>query len=178
MVRRRAGRLSIGLVLISTLAMTAGSGVTFAQEATPTGEEAMPPEAGTAEVLAVASGVEAFAPADLIMVRLTLQPGMDSPFTPDDPMGGMLVVESGSLTVHVSKAWSVTRAAAREASADGMALPETIAADDEATLETGDAAYIPGNVEGGFRNDGDAPIVFLGFLIGPEGILGLASPTP
>ena len=175
---QRAGRFSIGLVLICTLTMAAWCGAARAQEATPTGEEAMPPEAGTAEVLAVASGVEAFAPADLIMVRLTLQPGMDSPFTPDDPMGGMLIVESGTLTVHVSKAWSVTHAAAREASADGMALPETVAADDEVTLETGDAAYIPGNVAGGFRNDGDEPVVFLGFLIGPEGILGMATPAP
>jgi hypothetical protein len=52
-----------------------------------------------------------------------------------------VVVESGALTVRVDEmAWTITR---------GAGSSEEVAPGEEATLEAGDPAYVPGGVNGG-----------------------------
>lgn len=167
---------SIAAMLFFGLLAMAWSGVARAQDATPAADEGMMQEGVSFELVTLASGVSAFDPADLVVVRIGLEPGAVSTFDDTDPFGGILIVESGVITATASKPWTVTRGAglmdammAAEESGDMSAVYETIAAGDEATLEAGDAAYIPGNVDGEMRNDGDEPASGLGFLIGPAG---------
>jgi len=49
---------------------------------------------------------------------------------------------------------------------------------EDATLEAGDVAYIPGSVNGEIRNDGDEPAVGLAVILAPGGMLGMGTPTP
>jgi hypothetical protein len=47
------------------------------------------------------------------------------------------------------------------------------------TLEAGDAAFIPNNVAGEVRNDGEDRAVALGFLVIPSGgMMAEATPAP
>jgi hypothetical protein len=57
-----------------------------------------------------------------------------------------VVVESGALTVRVDEmAWTITR---------GAGSSEEVAPGEEATLEAGDSAYVPGGVNGGSATPG------------------------
>ena len=179
--------LSVVAVVLLGLVAVSWSGPARAQDATPAADEGMMMQEGVSfELITLASGVRAFDPADLVVVRIGLEPGAVSTFDANDPYGGILIVESGAITATASKPWTVTRGAglmdammAAEESGDMSAVYETIAAGDEATLEVGDAAYIPGNVDGEMRNDGDEPASGLGFLIGPSsGMMGEATPAP
>jgi hypothetical protein len=179
--------LSVVAVLLLGLAAVSWSGAARAQDATPAADESMMMQEGVSfELVTLAPGVSAFDPADLVVVRIGLEPGAVSTFDAEDPYGGILLVESGAITATASKPWTVTRGAglmdammAAEESGDMSDVYETIAAGDEATLEAGDAAYIPGYVDGEMRNDGDEPASGLGFLIGPaEGMMGEATPAP
>ena len=158
--------------------------VARAQGATPA---AGPPEQEgvTFDLVSVAPGITLPSPADLLVVRIGLDPGAVSPFDANDPNGGVLLVESGAIAVRVEAAWTVTRGAGIgaamatvEATGDMTAAVETFAAGEEATLEAGDAAYIPGNVDGELRNDGQDRAVGLAFLVGPSaGAMGEATPA-
>ena len=54
-----------------------------------------------------------------------------------------------------------------------------MAAGEAVTLEAGDAAYLPANMTGDIRNDGQDPAVALAFLVvPPEGMMGEATPAP
>jgi hypothetical protein len=55
---------------------------------------------------------------------------------------------------------------------------EQVTMGEEATLEAGDIAYVPGSVSGEFRNDGDEPAVGLALIVAPGGMLGMGTPTP
>jgi hypothetical protein len=98
----------------------------------------------------------------------------------------MLLVESGAFTIQVNGPVSVTRGAtlgealeSAESTGDLSAAAEAIAEGDEVTLEAGDAAYVPGNITGEIRNDGQERAVALVFLMGPpETMAGEATPTP
>jgi hypothetical protein len=97
-----------------------------------------------------------------------------------------LLVESGTFTVQVNGPVSVTRGAtlgeamqSAETTGDLSAAAEAIAAGEAVTLEAGDAAYIPGNLIGEIRNDGQDRAVGLAFLVGPpEAMTGEATPAP
>lgn len=167
--------LTLTLTLTLALAVPGFAPRARAQEATPA---ASPPEdeGVSAELVSLALGVTAPNPADLLVVRIGLEPGAVSPIAADDPNGGMFVVESGVFAVRVEAAWTLTRGAGlaaamatAEATGDLSVAIEAIAAGEEVTLAAGDAAYIPGNVEGELRNDGSEPAVGLAFLVGPAG---------
>jgi len=177
-------------ILISVIAVTLlglfGVGVqsrVVAQEATPAAAEMMP--AGISfEELAYATGVDVPSPADLSVARLSLEPGAGFPLDSNDQSAGMLVVESGSFTVTASAEMSVSRGAGLNsamatAMAGGAYAPEleTIAIGEEATLEAGDAIWIPGNLSGEIRNGGSDTAVGLAFLIAPPGYM-MAEATP
>ena len=53
-----------------------------------------------------------------------------------------------------------------------------IASGEEAMMNAGDAAYIPGSIDGEIRNDGTEPAVGLVVLVGPTEAMTGATPTP
>ena len=139
--------LSIIIVVLSLGAVSIPGA--RAQDSTPA---AGPPaeEGVTFTPIGFAEGVTLPSPADLIAVRISIEPGAVSSLGADDPTSGLLIVESGTITVRVDAAWTVSRGAALQqamatppASGDEFDVSETIAASEEATLSAGDVAYIP-----------------------------------
>ena len=181
---RRFGLLAsvVAIVLLGILALHAQP-VALAQEATPAGEEM----AGiTFEPVTFATGVDLPSPGDLFVARASLEPGTVVPIDASDPSLGFLLVESGTITVQAEGPVTVTRGAglgeamaAVETSGDLSGLMESIPEGEAVTLEAGDAAYIPANSAGEFRNDGQEQAVTLAFLVIPaEGTSGEATPVP
>ena len=134
------------LTLLSSLAPVA------AQDATPPAEQA----AGTPEPARfrpVAAGfIEVLSPstANVVLGRISLQPGDSIPFDPTDPSVLLVSIASGELTFRVDVAMSV----ARGTRAGTPTPPEPIAADTEFTLRRGDSAIFPGTMAGEVRNAG------------------------
>ena len=100
-----------------------------------------------------------------------------------DPSSGMCLVETGTITVQADAPVSVTRGAtlleammAADEAEDMSGAMEAVPAGEAVTLETGDAAYVPGSISGEIRNDGDEPAVCLAFVIGPS--MGMMEATP
>jgi len=173
---------SVLSVIIVGLSLGAVSTLgTRAQDSTPA---AGPPqeEGVTYTPVGFAEGVTLPNPADLIALRISIEPGAVSSLAADDPTSGLLIVESGTFTVRVEAAWTVSRAAALQqamatpvGSGDEFDVSEAIAASEEATLSAGDVAYIPGSVNGELRNDGQEPAVGLVVVIAPGGTLSAGS---
>ena len=181
---RRFGALVsvVAMMLLGMLALHAQP-VAIAQEATPAAEEL----AGvTFEPLGFAMGVDLASPADMLVVRFSLEPGAGFPLEASDPTGGMVVVESGAFTVRVEEmAWTVNRGEALRAAmaeggdeADFAASMEEVAMGEEAVLEAGDVAWVPGSVSGEIRNDGQEPAEGIVFLVGPPEAMSAATPAP
>jgi quercetin dioxygenase-like cupin family protein len=157
-MRRLGVLLSLGvLVLLGVLALHAQPGA-IAQEATPAGVKI----GGVAfEPVAFAAGIDLPSPGDLLVVRASLDPGGVVTIEERDPALGILLVESGTLTVRVEGPVTVTRAAGlgeamatAQATGDFGSAMESVAAGKAVTLAAGDAAYIPANVAGEIRNEG------------------------
>jgi quercetin dioxygenase-like cupin family protein len=171
-------------MLLGMLALHAQP-VATAQEASPAAGE-MEPEGVTFEPIAITSGLTLPSPADMIAARFSIEPGAVLPLEASDPTGGMLIVESGTFTVRLDTPWAISRsgslnAAIATAEAGGAFTPsdEQIASGDEATMGAGDAAYIPGSINGEIRNDSDEPAGGLVVLVGPsEGMMSEATPAP
>jgi quercetin dioxygenase-like cupin family protein len=181
---RRFG-LILSVVAVFLLGMVAlrVQPVAIAQEATPS-SDMQEPEGVTFEPLAITSGLTLPSPADMLAARFTVDPGAVLPLEASDPSGGMLIVESGTFTIRLDAAWAVSRsgsftAAIATAEATGAFTPsdEQIASGEEATLTTGDAAYIPGSITGEIRNDGQEPAEGLVVLVGPTEAMTEATPT-
>jgi quercetin dioxygenase-like cupin family protein len=181
---RRFGLLvsMVTVVLLGMLALHAQP-VAIAQEATPAADEM----AGVIyEPLGFAMGVELASPADMFVVRFSLEPGAGFPLEASDPTGGMAVVESGALTVRIEEmAWTVNRGEALRAAmaeggddADFAAAMEEVAMGAEAVLEAGDVAWIPGSVSGEIRNNGQESAEVIVFLVGPPEAMSAATPAP
>jgi hypothetical protein len=125
-------------------------------------------------------------PGQLFVFRTELEPGAMVPIEETDPTLGILLVESGRLTVRMDGTMTVTRGAGfgqaiatAGASGDLGTAMESVAAGQFVTLEAGDAAYIPAHTAGELRNDGQQRVVSLGFMvIRLWGITGEATPTP
>jgi quercetin dioxygenase-like cupin family protein len=173
-MRRFASQFSIVALVLAGLLVVGGQPAVIAQEATPASEEGM--EGLTYEAVTAAFGADLTSPSDIFVARIGFEPGSGFPITADDPTVGLLIVESGTVTVQVDGDVSVTRGAtfaegatAAEESGDFASVMEAITPGEAVTLEAGDAAYIPGNVDGEIRNDGDEPAVALTFVIIPPG---------
>ena len=173
----------IAVMLLGTLALHAHP-TAIAQEATPGAEEMMP-EGVTFEPVSLATGVEVSGPSDFLVARFILEPGAMSPVEAS-PGAGILLVESGTLTVQVDGPVTVTRGgtfgqamATAEATGEFGGLMESVAVGEAVTLETGDAAFIPGDVPGEIRNEGQEVATGLGFIVYPsEGMMAEATPAP
>ncbi len=184
-MRQFAGLLSVIAVLLLGIVALGAQLPAIAQEATPGAEEMMP-EGITFEPVTFATGVDLMSPADLVVVRLGLESGSGFPIEEDDPSVGVMVVESGTFTVQVEGPITITRGAGlgeavatAEVTGDFSALAERVDDGAVVTLEVGDAAYIPGNVTGEIRNDGQERAVALAFLIvPPDDMMAEATPAP
>ena len=173
-VRGFIAGLAVAVVMLSGMVMVTvgGQSVTLAQEATPPSDEGMmSPEGVTFEPLTVVPGVSAADPMDLVLVRIGIDPGAALPSGEEDPDGGLILVESGTLTIRMETPLTISRAgsflgAIATAEATGTFTPagEELASGEEATLEAGDAVYVPAHVAGELRNDGPERAVVLGIL--------------
>jgi quercetin dioxygenase-like cupin family protein len=174
--------LSVVVVLLGILAQRAKPSA-IAQEATPAGVEI---GGVTLEPVALAMGINFPSPGALLVARAALDPGGVVPIEERDPALGILMVESGTLTVQLEGPMTVTRGASlgeamatAEATGDVSALMESIPAGEAVTLEVGDAASIPANVAGEIRNEGQERAVRLAILVlPPEDMMGEATPIP
>jgi hypothetical protein len=181
---RRSWRLLslVAILALGLVAINGSTGVSRAQSATPAADEMQEPEGVTFEPIGFAAGVELPTPADMIAVRLTIDPGATLPLEPNDPTSGLLVVQSGAFTLAVQTALTVSRGAIVQqamATPEGGEMPgmmEAIAVGQETTLGPNDVVYVPGNISGEIRNDGQEPAVALVFIIGPAGMLGEGTP--
>jgi len=94
----------------------------------------------------------------LFVFRTGLELGATVPIEARDPTFGIVLVESGTLTVHMEGPVTVTRGAGlgaamttAEASGDLRTALEAVAAGQVVTLEAGDAASIPAKTAGELR---------------------------
>jgi quercetin dioxygenase-like cupin family protein len=107
--------------------------------------------------------------SDTEIGRGTLEPGAGFEFGINDPASGLLIVESGEITVVVEDAsWTVSRGAAVSSIVTGTPAPggetevvEIVEKGEEATFTEGDIAFIPGSVTGALHNSGDEQAVAL-----------------
>ncbi len=173
------------VVMLGVSGMT-GSPVVRAQDATPASGE-MSMEGLTFTLLGIAPGVTLPATADLQVARAAFEPGAGFPFDASDPVGVLVIMESGTLTMRVDEQpWHVSRGAAMEEAMSGgemepdmSAVMEEVPAGTEGTVEAGDVAHIPGNLTGEVRNNSDEPATALLVLMDP-GMMGegMAEATP
>ena len=164
--------LMLTVLLLGTVSLAAHPRV-IAQEASPEAGEVMPEDISY-EPVTFALGAELASPADLFVVRIGLEPGAGFPIEAGDPTVGVLLVESGILTVEVAGPVTVSRGASlneamatAETTEDLSALLETAALGEVVVLEAGDAVYIPGNVNGEIRNEERVRAEGLAFLVAP-----------
>jgi quercetin dioxygenase-like cupin family protein len=182
-MRRLSVLLSLSVVVLLGILAQHGPPVTIAQEATPTGVTI---GAVTFQPVAFAPGLAMPSPGDLFVGRAVLEPGGVVPIQATDPALGILLVESGTLTVQVEGPMTVTRGtglgkamATAQASGDVGALLEAVPAGQAVTLAAGDAAYIPAHVAGQIRNEGQVRAERLAILVLPSGTrTGAATPAP
>ena len=182
-MRRFSVLLSVVVVMVLGIVASWRQPGAFAQEATPAGVAI---GGVTFEPVAFATGIDFPSPGALFVARAALDPGGVVPIADNDPALGILLVESGTLTVQVEGPMTVTRGtglgeamATAEASGDVSALMESVPAGQAVTLEAGDAAYIPANVAGEIRNEGQERAVRLAILVlPPEAMMGEATPAP
>jgi hypothetical protein len=183
-MRRTASFLAVFALIFLSLAALASPRWVMAQDGTPPAGPPPEEEGVTFTPLGFASGVALPSQGDLILVDLELEPGAVSTFLESDPTGGMLYVESGEFTVvNKTSQLSVTRGQAMQdamaaGSMDDSSFLETIEAGQETTLAEGDVVYVPGNIAGEIRNDGDTPAEGTIFLIAPGGTLAASEGTP
>ena len=165
-------------VLASAAVGLAGVTLTHAQDATPAfGQMAPADTAGgaTFATVAFASGVTLPTPADVVMIRLGLAPGVSVPINETEPMAGLLLVEAGTLTFRSSEPQTVTRAglaaaiATAAATGNDAAASETIPAGTDITLDTGAATFVTATASGTLRNDSQEPAAGLITLFVPTG---------
>jgi len=126
------------------------------------------------EPLALASGMTLPGQADLVLVRIGLEPGAVLPSDPDDASLAMVLIESGEITLALDGPVTITRAGAfapalatAEAGGTFVAPEETTGAGETVTVGAGDVVFFPPNIGGEIRNDGADPVVGLAFIVEP-----------
>jgi hypothetical protein len=169
-MRRWLTLLVVALGLVALVGTGRLSAPVRAQDATPLAEMGLPPGVDAQPLGAGLSPTLPATPAELVLVRLTLQPGAILPNDPNDPSLALAYVESGTVTLHYTNALTITRAAAIAALATPEATmpgPEPVAAGASATLTVGDSFVSPANSGGDLRNEGTTPAVLLAAVINP-----------
>lgn len=148
--------LRVFVLLVVLLALLGSLAPAAAQDATPPAE----PAAGTPEPATfrtVAAGlIEVLAPstANVVLGRISLQPGASIPFDETDPSALLVYMATGEMTFRVDVPMAVARAGG--GGGGTPTPPEEIAAATEFTLRDGDSALFPGTIAGEMRNAGTA----------------------
>ena len=157
----RIGYMLIGLVALAVL-LTAGRGV-IAQEATPDAATLAPAAASENVTLVPIAFGRAdelpAAPAVLQLVRMRIAPGGEFSAPDGDPGVSLIVGETGTLTVTLTRPVVVTRGLGGE--------KELILENQPFTLGPGESVVAVAGSGGTFRNDGTEEAVFLGAGIRP-----------
>jgi hypothetical protein len=182
-MRRFSVLLSLIVVVLLGVLVLSARPVTIAKEATPAGVKI---GGVTFEPVALATGIDLPSPGDLLVARAALDAGGMVPIEQGDPALGILLVESGTLTLQLEGPMTVTRRAGlsqamatAEATGDVSTLTEAVPAGQAVALAAGNAAYIPANVAGEIRNEGQERALRLAILVLPtEGRMGQATPAP
>ena len=176
-MRRIIPLLALVVVMVLGSARASFMPAAHAQDVTPADDEIASEVGSTFTPLGVANGEALPTPADLMMARVTFAPGFGFAFAASDPVGAMIYVEAGELTIRVEEqSWTITRAAARESAIanasegepDLSAAMEDIAMGEDGVLLAGDVAYIPGSLTGELRNNGQETAVLLVVQIAPS----------
>src|SRR4051794_40303996 len=97
-MRRFGVLLSVVLLVLLGLLVPPAQPVAIAQEGTPA---AVKIAGVTFEPVALATGIDLPSPGDLFVARAALDPGGVVPIEQGDPALGILLVESGTLTVQL-----------------------------------------------------------------------------
>lgn len=185
-MRRLLPLLALVVVLILGASGLTGPLAARAQDATPATDEGSM-DGLSFTLLGIAPGVTLPGTADLQVARAGFEPGAGFPFDASDPVGVLVIVESGTLTLRVDEqSWFISRGAAMEqAMSSGDMNPdlsgvlEEVPAGAEGTVEAGDVVHIPGNLTGEVRNNGDEPASALLVLMDPGSMgAGMAEATP
>jgi hypothetical protein len=179
-MRRVLLPLVVVLVALSLVSLGHRPVPAQAQSATPMAGPELPPGIDAQPLAIGSSPTLPAAPADLILLRLTLQPGAVLPNDPNDPTLALAYVEAGTITLHYTNALTITRAAALatlDTPEAAFPAPEPVAANATATLQTGDSFVSPANSGGDLRNEGTTPAVLLAAIIGPSQ-MGAPAATP
>jgi quercetin dioxygenase-like cupin family protein len=184
-IMRRFGVLLslVVVVLLGTMSLGAQPPA-VAQEASPAAGT-FTEDGITFEPIAFATALALPATGELSITRITFEPGAGFPIEEGDPSYALGYVESGELTILQNMPVTVTRAGAvgeavvaSEESGAFAPATEEIAADQEVTLGSGDAALFPPNASGEIRNDGDEPASVLVVFVGPPVPMEEAAATP
>jgi len=185
--------LLVPVVIIALLGLLVGSSPAAratAQDSTPAAgdEKAFGFEGVSFEALAIAPGMTLPSPADLVLVRIGLEPGAVLPVDPENPSLAMVLIESGELTVTFDGPVTITRAgsfapvlAPAEAGGAFVAPGETTEAGETVTLQAGDVVVFPPNIGGEIRNEGEELAVGLAFIVEPPssgGAVPVEPPSP
>ncbi len=169
---RRVSRLLILIAL--AIGMIVANVHVLAQDAAPDTEATAPGDGVRFTPVGGADGVTVPNPAMLLAVRVQIEPGAAAPLVAGNAASGLFMVEAGAFTAQIDAPWSLTRSA----SAGGQL--EALAAGDVVELKAGDVAYVPPDVSGELRNDGDLPAIGVMFLVAPATVdaAGAATPEP
>jgi quercetin dioxygenase-like cupin family protein len=166
---RGAGQALSALLLAGVVAL-GGLRHTIAQEATPAADAVMAIDGVSVEPLAFIEQVAVTNPLDFSFARITFAPGSRWRKAPADPALGMLVVESGTITLELDGPVTINRAdtlaiamTTMHLTGDPRGMMEVAVPGQPVTLEEGDAVFIPGQAGGEIRNDGYMPAVALSF---------------
>jgi hypothetical protein len=141
-MRRFSVSLSLAfVVLLSAFALHAQPAA-FAQEGTPAAEE-MTSEGVIFELASVGPSVDLASPSTLLVFRVGLDPGAMIPVN-DDGGVGILLVDTGTITIEIDGPVSVTRGAGldeamatAEATGDMSTAMEAIETGEVVTLDAG-----------------------------------------
>ena len=184
MLRYRVLLSIVVVMLLGGLALRAQPEA-VAQDATPSADMSM--EGLTFTLLGVVPSATLPSPAEMQVARTGFDPGAGFPFDPNDPSGALVIIESGALTARVDEqSWTISRGgalqeamSATDTAPDMSGVLEEIAPGEEATLEVGDVAYVPGGINGEVRNNGQEHAEALIVIVGPEGMMmGMSEATP
>jgi quercetin dioxygenase-like cupin family protein len=182
-MRRSSVVLSLVVVFVLAVMAIGAQPRAVAQEATPASGE-MSFEGLTFEPLAIVEGLNVPPSSELLVAHVSLDPGATLPSSESDPQDGLLIVESGTLTLRLEAPLTVSRsgslgAAIATAVASGVFSPESeaFASGEEFTLEAGDSVYVPAHIAGEVRNDGQERAEALLILLGPPEPMAEATPT-
>lgn len=164
----RASVLLLSAVVLLESSLIGGGALAAAQVDTPPTEEGDFGEGVSFEFLGAGeTKTLPRDPADIVLVRIGLEPGASLTSDPEDPGIALFAIEAGAVTFSVDAPITVLHLP--EGGQPGPDDQHVFAAGEEFTMEEGDSALFPSHLTGEARNDGDEDASILATLIiGPQ----------